>query len=306
MIKEVNWEEKGTIFNIQRFSLHDGSGIRTIIFFKGCTLRCKWCSNPESQNYKKQIMFINKNCIQCNRCVEVCPTGAIDLQLKSRIAFEKCNQCGKCIEVCNAEALEMSGKNVTVKEVFDIIMKDSVYYRRSGGGVTLSGGEALLQPEFAREILKACKQIGLNTAIETAAFVTKESLQQVLPYTDLVLLDIKIMNSTLHRRFTGQNNDKILKNAEYITQCCNRVIIRIPVITGVNDTEKNILDTVKFAKKIHVNEIHLLPYHRLGTNKYEYLGYIYEMQNIDIPLNKNLNKLKNIISNSGLKCKIGG
>ncbi|MCT4542328.1 MAG: glycyl-radical enzyme activating protein [Vallitalea sp.] len=305
MIEEINWEQNGMIFNIQRFSLHDGPGIRTIIFLKGCGLRCKWCSNPESQNTKKQIMYIEKNCINCNKCMEVCPTGAIQLQNDKKISYEKCTLCGKCVEVCYAEALEMTGENATVKEVCDIIMKDSVYYRRSGGGVTLSGGEALLQPKFARDILKACKNNGINTAIETAAFVTKESLKLVLPYTDLVLLDIKIMEDELHKKYTGQSNETILENAKYIAQHCN-TIIRIPIIPGVNDTESNIRDTVNFAKKININEIHLLPYHRLGTNKYEYLGCSYEMKSTNVPTNNQINELKNIVNSYGLKCRIGG
>lgn len=298
---------QGTIFNIQRFSLHDGPGIRTIIFFKGCALRCKWCSNPESHSPKPQILFVPMNCIHCNRCVQVCPKNAISVKDgKKVIDYNKCDMCGLCIENCCSGALEMSGRKVGVEELIQELKKDSVYYSQSGGGITLSGGETLLQPDFAAELLKACKQEGWNTAIETANFANRNALEKVMPYADLFLADLKIFDSEKHKYYTGQSNEKIIENIKYIAQSDKKIIIRIPIIPSVNDDVENMYNTVKFANSIGIKEINLLPYHRLGINKYSYLGYDYSLNEILPPPKEKMQELKRIVENAGIKCKIGG
>lgn len=302
----IIWEKKGTIFNIQRFSLHDGPGIRTIIFLKGCPLRCKWCCNPESQNPKKQLLFEKDNCIQCHKCVEVCPTGAVKFEEEIKINYSKCTGCEKCTEVCYADALQMMGREMTVKEIYDDIKKDEVYFRHSKGGVTLSGGEALYQSDFALELLKAVKNGGWNTSIETTAFVSKDILNKILPYVDLVLLDLKVVNSSVHEAYTGQNNAVILENARYMANMGQNLIIRMPIVPGVNDTKENIHKTILFMQEIGVHEIHLLPYHRLGVNKYEYLGYQYTLNNQAVPNKESMDTLKSIFEEEGIRCKIGG
>ncbi|KYH29508.1 MULTISPECIES: glycyl-radical enzyme activating protein [Clostridium] len=304
---QVDFNKKGVIFDIQRYSVHDGPGIRTILFIKGCPLSCIWCSNPESQCIEPQIMFFSKNCIGCERCYEVCGKGAIDFNLPSRINKDKCVKCGKCVEVCYAEALNMTGNERTVQELLSELKKDNVHYRRSGGGITLSGGEALAQPEFTIELLKGCKASGFHTAIETTAFSNPSVLEKALPWLDLVMLDIKHMNSNKHYAYTGQSNELILNNSKLIAESGVPLIIRVPIIPTVNNDEENIRATANFAKDLkNVSEIHILPYHAFAQNKYESLGYEYNMKDLQPPTREELNNIKKIIEEYGFICKIGG
>ena len=255
---------KGRIFNIQRFSLHDGPGIRTIVFFKGCFMRCKWCCNPESQEYEVQTIIENG--------------------VKKTV-----------------------GKDVTVEDIMPEILADVTYFRRSGGGVTLSGGEVLAQPKFAKELLKACKENGLHTAIETTSNAPWETIEQILPYLDLVLLDIKHLDSAKHKLFTGASNERSLENAVKIANSGVELIIRTPVIPTFNDTPEEIKAISNFASKLNgVKEHHLLPYHRLGQDKYEGLSRKYELSEITPPSNEKMNYLKEVAESSGLKIQIGG
>ncbi len=256
---------KGRIFNIQRFSIHDGPGVRTIVFLKGCPLRCKWCCNPESQDYK----------------------------------FESITTAGVTKNV---------GKDVTVSEVMEEIERDRVYYRRSGfGGVTLSGGECLFQPEFSRALLAVCKERGISTAIETTALADIEIIRRILPFVDTVLMDIKHINEEKHKQFTGKDNSLILENAKIIAREAKKLIIRTPVIPTFNDDESEIEAIAKFAHSLeNVKEMHLLPYHRIGSDKYAGLGRKYEMAHISTPSKEQMTKLFQIVENQGLKCQIGG
>ncbi len=256
-------ETKGRIFNIQRFSIHDGPGIRTIIFLKGCRLRCKWCCNPESQEWDIQEMRTE----------------------------------GK---------IKTVGEDVTVEQVISEAEKDRAYYRRSGGGITLSGGECLCQPEFSLAILKAAKEIGINTAIETAGYAERKVIESIIPYVDTVLMDIKHIDGEKHRAFTSKDNEIILDNARYILTVAKKLIIRTPVIPTFNDTEKEIRDIAAFATSIGVAEMHLLPYHRIGSDKYAGLGRGYEMSHIEPPRGERMRELAEIVSETGLKCVIGG
>ncbi len=243
------YEQTGRIFDIQRYSIHDGPGIRSIVFFKGCYLRCRWCCNPESQEYKLQEL----------------------------------TEGGKTRTV---------GRDVTVAEVMDEILKDAVYYRRSGGGVTLSGGECMAQPEFAEALLRAVHEYGYHTAIETTAFASREVVDRLLPHVDLFLMDIKHVNSEKHQAFCGKPNDVILQNAKYIAENARELIIRVPCVPTFNATEEEIADIARFAASLpRVKELHLLPYHRLGQDKYTGLGREYTLAHITPPTNEHMERL---------------
>lgn len=258
------YDTKGRIFDIQRFSVHDGPGIRTIVFLKGCALRCKWCCNPESQNYNIEEMTID----------------------------------GKTKTV---------GYDITVNEVMKIVKRDIPYYRRSGGGLTLSGGESLCQPEFAIALLKSANECGINTAMESTGFAKFDVISQYLPYLDLYLMDIKHMNSKKHELFTTRPNELILENARKIAENAKKLIIRVPVIPTFNDTQEEITEIAKFAKNLHnVDEMHLLPYHRLGQDKYKGLGRTYELSNLVPPSNEHMQKLLQAAKSTGINCQIGG
>jgi len=256
-------DTSGRIFDIQRFSVHDGPGVRTIVFLKGCVLRCKWCCNPESQSYEIQNM----------------------------------ESAGK---------VKIVGRDVTAREVLEIIEKDRIYYRRSGGGMTLSGGESLVQPEFALALLKGAKEMGINTAIETTSCAEYEVIERLLPYIDTYLMDIKHIDSDKHREFTGKDNSLILANAKRLAKDAKRLIVRVPVIPTFNDTPGEIHSIASYAKEIGVDEIHLLPYHRLGTDKYRGLGREYLMGHIDLIPKEKIETLENVARSVGLICKIGG
>ena len=257
-------EVKGRIFNIQRFSIHDGPGVRTIVFFKGCPMRCRWCCNPESQEWDIRRMTV----------------------------------AGKEKTV---------GEDTTVGKVLEEIIKDRVYYNRSKeGGVTLSGGECLAQPEFALALLRACKEQGISTAIETAGHVKSEIIRSVLPYIDTVLMDIKHTNGAKHKEYTTRDNAIILENARLIAKEAKRLIIRTPVIPTFNDTEDEIRDIARFAVSIGVKEIHLLPYHRIGSDKYAGLGRNYTMSHISVPTKEKMQTLLDVALSEGLEAQIGG
>lgn len=256
---------KGRIFDIQRFSLHDGPGIRTIVFFKGCPLRCRWCCNPEGQAWDIHTM----------RPAE----GPV------RIA----------------------GEDVTAGEVMKTVLSDMPYYHRSGGGLTLSGGEALGQPEFAHALLMLAHTYGVNTCIETTGFASRETLDTVLPHLDTVLMDIKHMNSGKHEAFTGQRNERILENARYIAEHARELIIRVPVIPTFNDTPEELRAIARFARTLPgVHRLHLLPYHRLGQDKYTALGRDYSLASLTPPTDERMRYLLSVAEESGLLCQIGG
>lgn len=308
LIKGINYNQTGTIFNMQRFSIHDGPGVRTIVFFKGCPLKCDWCSNPESQDPYIQIMFNEKNCIGCKKCEKRCPVGAIDMLRDGRIDRELCIDCGICVENCYPGGLVKTGEQTTVEKVITELKKETVQYRRSGGGVTLSGGEALMQPDFSAELLKACRAMGWHTAIETTAYASEDVIDKVIPFVDLVLLDIKSLDDEKHKKYVHVSNEGIIKNAKKISTLGIEIVIRVPVIPEFNCDEKSIYDIAKFAKNLNgVQRLDLLPYHKLGSNKYENLGRDYTMgQEIKTPDENTMNKFKEIVEECGLVCTIGG
>ena len=248
-----------TIFDIQRASFVDGPGIRTTVFFKGCNLRCAWCHNPESQSMKTEMLFHKNRCTGCGKCKEKCLNS-----------LEKCDFCGKCALYCPHDAREICGKEYTVDEVFAVVKKDSEIYENSGGGVTFSGGECMLQIDFLEEILKKCKEEGIHTAVDTAGHIPPEYFERILPYTDLFLYDIKIADPEKHKKHVGVDNELIISNLQGLISLGKRVIVRAPIISGINDTEEEISAIKKIANG--AEKIELLPYHAMGEHKYEALG----------------------------------
>jgi len=271
---------KGKVYDIQRFAIHDGPGIRTLVFMKGCPLECLWCSTPQTQRSSPDLLYIEVNCKKCLSCVDVCLEEAIIFSDKQKIEIDRklCNTCGQCVDACPNQALKLVGEQKTVEQLFQEVMKDSNFYRRSDGGVTIGGGEATMQPEFVTALLKKCKEIFVHTAMETCGYVKWDQLEKILEHIDLLYFDIKHMDSRIHEEITGVSNELILENARKASEM-RPIIIRIPVIPGLNDSEENLLKTVKFASELGENllRIELLPYHKFGTGTYEQLGREYKL-----------------------------
>lgn len=301
---------KGVIFNIQRYSIHDGPGIRTTVFLKGCPLRCLTCQNPESQAIQPELFFNADRCQGCGLCVEVCPEQAIDIfEGRSRTNRTLCNGSGQCVEVCPNEARSLMGRYVTAAEVFNEVAADDIFYQRSGGGVTLSGGEALFQPRFAMDILKLCREAAIHTTLDTCGHVKWETARRVLEYVDLVLYDFKHMDPVEHQKFTGVSNELILDNARKIHhQLSVPMLARVPIIPGCNDSLENIEATAKFiATELDPSiKVHLLPYHRLGETKYERLERVEQLIPVEPPDEAHLAGLQQVFESFGLTTQIGG
>lgn len=265
------------ITNIAKGSLHDGPGIRTVIYFKGCNLHCQWCHNPETINKSSEIVQAQVKCIHCGKCIKICPSCHIIKNDKLLFHRENCINCGKCADACPTGALSLCGTPKTVDEVFNEIIKDKHYYDISGGGITLSGGECLLQTDFCVELLKKCKNKNIHTTIESACFVNYSQIQKVIPYTDLFYVDLKIANPEKHKKFTGQDNKIIIHNIKKLSNCNIPIIIRIPLIPNVNDD----IDEIKAIAKIissfsnGIKGVELLRYNNLASSKYKSIGKKY-------------------------------
>jgi pyruvate formate lyase activating enzyme len=296
------------VTNIQGYSIHDGPGIRTVVFLKGCGLECRWCSNPECISPRPEISFFKSLCTRCGKCAGACPENALDLEPDKppRIDRKRCTGCGLCSSVCYYQALVLNGKPISVESVFDAVKRDAMFYQPSGGGVTVSGGEVLLQPQFVSSLLEVCRRKGIHTCIETSGYGSESALQQILPFLDYVLFDLKLMNSNRHLIYTGKTNELILANAGIVAQNQAEFLFRMPLIPGVNDDPENIRQTAKFLQALgpRALRIELMPYHRLGTGKYESLDRIYPMAELTSPELEQVERVKNAFHELGIACTV--
>lgn len=302
-MRKADYTKTGTIFNIQKFSVNDGPGIRTVVFFKGCPLRCLWCSNPESQLPRTQILWEEKKCADCRHCIDICPAHAVSL-LHGHIHIDhaKCDGCRKCISECPGKALEAEGEVKTVKEIMDIVMQDLPFYEESGGGITLSGGEFLSQPEFAEELLLAAKEMGLHTCCETTGYARPEVFEHMVKYIDLILFDMKHWDPEKHRAGTGVTNELPLSNMWRAIASGKEVLPRIPVIPGFNDSLKDaarLADTL--AKYAGAEKCQLLPFHQFGEIKYHLLDRPYELENMPSLHKEDLGDYRQIFLDRGIE-----
>ena len=314
-------ELTGKFYDIQGFSVHDGPGIRLTLFLKGCPLRCPWCHSPEFQEFYTELNWMEMKCVgvdKCGNCLNVCPHDAISLGKKKMSAKgdeelqlvtvdrTKCDNCGKCAEACTAKALYMCGDDYTVEEVMERIRRDVPFYERSGGGVTISGGECLCQPEFLLAVLKQCKAEGIHTAVDTTGFAPWSSIEPILPYTDLFLYDLKNMDSAAHKAVIGVPNELILENAKKIAAAGGKFQIRIPIIPMFNDSKKSFEEVGKFICELGdaVEVVQLLPYHKLGTVKWERLQRNHPVLEAEPPKDELVQARKEQLEAMGLKVMI--
>lgn len=266
--------EKAIVFDIQRASLHDGPGIRTTIFLKGCPLNCLWCHNPESVRSKRQLFFQIEKCINCGECARVCLENVHRVTSDGHdIDFAKCTFCGKCVEACNVSALRIIGKEMTTGEVMHEVLADIDFYKKSNGGITLSGGEPLLQFAFSLELLKMCKEAGVHTCVETSGEISPQKFSSILPYMDVLLFDYKVAGIADHKKYTGVSNERILKNLDTAYHSGVPIVLRCPIIPGVNDTDLHFSGIAELDKTYpDLNGIELLPYHTMGNSKRTSIG----------------------------------
>ena len=314
-------ELMGRVYDIQRFSVHDGPGIRTDIFLNGCPLTCLWCHSPESQAYEPQVGWFDIRCIGievCGRCIPACPKGAISHgNIKTSLVDKKeiqlvqidrtlCDNCGLCVKACPAKALCMTATEMTIDEVMAVIEKDRSYYNKSGGGVTISGGEPMVQHAFTYELLKTCKEAGLHTCLDTTGFAKWEQYAQILPYVDLFLYDLKHMDSAQSKRIVGVGNELILENARKLAAAGAALQIRFPVIPGLTDSDENLHATGTFCRELgdSVVVVQVLPYHRLGAVKYDRIGKTYQLSEIEPPSDGRMAEIKQLLESYGLQVKI--
>lgn len=264
---------EGYIFNIQKFCINDGPGIRTTVFFKGCPLSCKWCHNPESHKGRPELLFSSDKCVFCRKCADVCQSGVHSFSDRHILQREKCTVCGKCEAVCPASALETAGRLADSEEVIRTVLRDKAFFENSGGGITLSGGEPFMQFGFMTDILKKAKENGLHTCIETSGYTDKEKLTEAAGYTDIFLYDWKLSDSSMHKSYTGVSNERILSNLFSLEDTSSSVILRCPVIPGVNDNEEHFRTLAEIAQRhSKIIRIDIAPYHELGLSKLSRMG----------------------------------
>jgi pyruvate formate lyase activating enzyme len=302
-------KSSGLVFDIKRYAIHDGPGIRIVVFLKSCNLNCAWCHNPEGIAAAQERMYAPARCIGCGTCVEVCPNHALALTSEGIVTDTMlCRMCGKCAEVCPTKAIEMSGNPMTVEAIMAEIEKERVFFEQSGGGVTFSGGEPMLQHEFLIRLLDACRERGIHTAVDTAGLVNTGILLDVAKRTDLFLYDLKMMDSDRHRKWTGVPNEKILENIRILAETGVPIIVRLPLVGGVNDDEENITATARFVASLPGQRIavNLLPYHKIAMTKYAKLGRGDEFQLLEEPGQEAIKKAIEIFAANGVEASVGG
>lgn len=301
-------ERTAPVFNIQKFCTHDGKGIRTTVFLKGCNMLCEWCANPESQKKTAELLFYEEKCKYCASCVATCEQKAISLEagkiVQNRV---RCINCGKCVEECYFNARALLGEEMTAAEVFEEVVKDKVFYEQSGGGVTFSGGEPLLHVEFICQITRKCREEGIHVSVETCGCFPEEYVDMVAEAADVLLFDLKIIDDEKHNKYCGCTNAKLLRNFRH---SCELTCVqpRVPIIPGINDTVQNIRQLAEFLNSCHTDfkVIHLLPYHNLGVCKYDAMGKEYALSHIKIPSDAYMRKIKKEFEGCGFEICIGG
>ena len=296
---------------IQKYSIHDGDGIRTTVFFKGCNLRCTWCHNPETQQYKKELLFDEDRCVGCKNCVAVCPTEAITLEGGKAVTDrKKCTACGECVDYCNLNLREIAGMEYPVDQLVKELRKDEMFYEESGGGVTLSGGEVMMTDiEYLEELVKKLHHFGISVTIDTCGQAPYENYQRILPYVDTFLYDIKLMDSEIHKQYMGTGNELILSNLEKLSRDGARLYIRIPTVKEVNGSDEAMKSIINYLqeKNIHVTKVNLLPYHNTGSGKYVKIGRNYEGSDLHAPDKEEMNHFVELFREAGFhNIKIGG
>jgi len=306
--KPAESEIKGLVFDIKKYAIHDGPGIRTTVFFKGCPLQCKWCHNPESWSSNAEQGLLKGRCIACGQCAQTCPQQAISLVENLPVTdTDKCSLCGRCVDTCIAGAREIIGREMTISEVMVEVEQDVIFYDQSGGGATFSGGEPLMQPEFLLALLDRCKAHEIHTTVDTSCYAQTETLKMVSERTDLFLCDLKHMDNEMHERFTGIGNNLILDNIMCLSDADKKIVIRVPVIPGFNDDQANIDATGKFTASLqNVDRIDILPFNRGGKEKSARLTADIKSLQVETPNAVQMNSILNHLSKYGLKVKIGG
>jgi pyruvate formate lyase activating enzyme len=299
----------GRIFDIKRYSIHDGPGIRTTVFLKGCSLNCLWCHNPESVDPGPELMHWPGRCARCYACLAACPKGAISKDATGAVALDrsKCDLCGKCAEACLYDAMQIVGREMTVDEVLDEVEKDRIFYEQSGGGVTLSGGDPAVQTGFAEAILDGCRARGLRTAVDTAGFSSNGAIERLASKTDLVLFDLKVMDEVRHRDVTGVPNGPILENLGKLAAAGTEVWVRIPLVAGVNDDDGNIARTIAFLRSLRtIRQVGVLPYHSGGLEKARRIGKEAKFRKFESPSEPKIAAVEAAFREAGFEVRRGG
>ena len=297
----------GMVLNVTRFSVHDGPGIRTTVFFKGCPLDCWWCHNPESQSFRPQPMYLEERCLHCGDCLALCPEHAIeDVDGAMRSRPDLCLRCGVCVEACQAAAREIAGRRMGLAELMAEIEKDVVFFDQSGGGVTLSGGEPVSQHRFAAGLLGACRDRGIHTVLETCGYAHREPFLKLALMADLVLFDLKTLDREKHKRYTGVRNDQILRNLEALARSGRPPVVRIPLIPGINDSDDDLRQFAGYLYPAGVRRVDLLPYHRIGSDKYQRLAAPFRLPDLTQPTASEVERFTEALAQTGCEVKVGG
>jgi pyruvate formate lyase activating enzyme len=298
----------GVVFDIRRFSIHDGPGIRTAVFLKGCPLRCAWCHNPEGLSAAPELVWRGERCTRCGTCMARCPEDALAWEGDAPVLDgTRCTLCGECADACYAEAREVLGREMTVEQVLAAAQRDRPFYEESGGGVTFTGGEPLAQADFLMELLRGCKAIGLHTVLDTCGYAPRDAVDLVRPHVDLFLYDLKLMDDERHRRATGVSNALVLDNARALARAGARLHVRFPLVPGVNDDDDNVRATGAFVAGLDgMPQVTVLPYHRLGADKYRRLGRDFAMGEVAAPGAERLRAVGDLLRGYGLRVDVEG